>query len=162
MPEPSPSWEVVSVDDDQADQVMMRQAIASEGLTVRLRTLSGGAALLEHLAAAGGTGRQSAPAPRLVLLDHNMPGMDGLATLKALRAERRWRSLPVVVFSGSHGDELVQQVYEAGANSFIRKPDRFGDLGPLLRCVFAYWRDACRLAPPATDADVVPPADDGT
>jgi CheY-like chemotaxis protein len=77
--------------------------------------------------------------PNFVLLDLNLPRMNGLDVLRELRASPQLRSVPVVVFSTSRLNSDVARAYENGANSFVVKPAKFGDFRELLLEVANYW-----------------------
>ena len=77
--------------------------------------------------------------PNFVLLDLNLPRMNGLEVLTELRANPQLKSVPVVVFSTSKLNSDVARAYECGANSFIVKPAKFGDFRELLLEVANYW-----------------------
>jgi two-component system response regulator len=76
---------------------------------------------------------------RLVLLADRLPGLDGLELLDRLRADPRLPPLPVVVLTSDPTPALVRRAYERGANSVVRKPVLFEELGTALREVEDYW-----------------------
>jgi CheY-like chemotaxis protein len=77
--------------------------------------------------------------PNFVLLDLNLPRMNGLDVLRELRATPQLKSVPVIVFSTSRLNSDVARAYENGANSFVVKPAKFGDFRELLLEVANYW-----------------------
>ncbi|WP_135229575.1 response regulator [Deinococcus fonticola] len=81
----------------------------------------------------------SQPAPDLILLDLNMPHMDGLAVLDAVRADRRLREIPVVMLttSGEEGD--IKACYEHGATAYVVKPLDFTQFRDALNTILRFW-----------------------
>lgn len=79
------------------------------------------------------------PAPGLVLLDLNLPRVDGLEVLRRLRADKRTRHLPVVVMTSSLRDDDIQRSYALGANSYIQKPVKFSEFRRTAETLGTYW-----------------------
>jgi two-component system, response regulator len=133
-------------EDDPDDQVLLRDAVRECGLPVDLRFVPGGEALLEALRAPPEAPATASGGGRLVLLDLNMPGMGGLAVLRAIREDPALRSLPVVVLTTSGSPEDVNRCYEAGANSYLVKPSTYGEMVRMMQMAGSYWVGLCRLA----------------
>jgi two-component system response regulator len=85
------------------------------------------------------------PPPDLVLLDLNLPGIDGFGVLRSLRAEERTRKVPVIVVTSSQEERDVQRAYECGANSFVSKSDSPERTLQRLRLLPVYWLELNRL-----------------
>ncbi len=83
--------------------------------------------------------------PDLILLDLNMPKMDGFEFLAELKATPILRRIPVVVFSTGNDQEDIDRAYDGGANSYVLKSARFDDLKRSLELVATYWISATRL-----------------
>lgn len=83
--------------------------------------------------------------PDVILLDLNMPNMDGFEVLAEVKSAPLLRRIPVVVFSTSGDQEDVDRAYEEGANSYVLKPARLDDLKQSLELVATYWSAATRL-----------------
>jgi CheY-like chemotaxis protein len=81
----------------------------------------------------------------LVLLDLNLPRLSGRQVLEQIRATAALRSLPVVVLTTSHQPEEVAEVYAAGANTYIEKPNDFNRFVEVLRTVARYWLETALL-----------------
>lgn len=73
----------------------------------------------------------------VVLTDHNMPGMDGLALTRALRAQPQWRSVPVLILTTERGDEMKREARAAGATGWLAKPFEPQQLLQVIRTVAA-------------------------
>jgi CheY-like chemotaxis protein len=84
--------------------------------------------------------------PRLVLLELRLPRFDAVEILRSLRASPRTATVPVVVLSSSAEPREVAQVYQAGANSCIRKPVEFREFAETLRVAGRYWLTLNRAA----------------
>ena len=79
------------------------------------------------------------PRPDLILLDLNMPGMDGRGFLKLIKADERLRSIPVIVLTTSTDAVDIQRCYHLGASTYIQKPVSFGGLTKAVRTMADYW-----------------------
>lgn len=77
--------------------------------------------------------------PALILLDINLPRLGGLEVLEKLRADSRWASTPVVIFSTSRLQADRERAYRAGANSYVAKPASFGEFREVLVRLGTYW-----------------------
>ncbi|MEO1135326.1 MAG: response regulator [Pseudomonadota bacterium] len=146
MPDKKPT--VLLVEDDAADQEILRRAVSEGVLRADLRIVSDGADALAYLSQEGGyASRENAPKPDLVLLDLNMPGLSGHEVLARLRAKSETRTLPVVVLTTSDSDQDIVKSYELGANSYITKPVNFQDFVRVVRELDEYWFDYVALPP---------------
>lgn len=142
MPERRPI--VLVVDDDPADQLILRRAAAEGFSGAVLEMANSGPEALSYFDDPGPL-RSEESSPDLVFLDLNMPGMDGLSTLRALRRRMRSKATPIIVLTTSSSIKDVIESYEAGANTFITKPSSFDDLVAVLKIVGAYWCGAATL-----------------
>jgi CheY-like chemotaxis protein len=106
---------VLLVDDDPDCRMLMRDAIARCGARTRICEVSNGREALEFLRKPG------APRPGLIFMDIEMPGMDGQATLRAIRSDPAFREVPVVMMSGLSDDGQIRAAAKAGANSYTVK-----------------------------------------
>lgn len=130
---------VLVTDDDEDDQLLIREAFEDGKLKNPVSFFSNGRELLTYLKRemnANGTFRSGS---YLVLLDLNMPVMDGRETLEILKQSDHFRKIPVVVLTTSRADEDIVQSYESGVNSYISKPVTFDGLVEVLRMLQKYW-----------------------
>jgi two-component system, response regulator len=81
----------------------------------------------------------------LIILDLNMPKMDGREALNKLKSNPLWRKIPVVVMTTSNAMEDVQKCYDLGANSFITKPSSYDDLNNTIRVMVKMWLNYAEL-----------------
>jgi two-component system, response regulator len=93
--------------------------------------------------------RIGAPVPRLVLLDLNLPRLDGLEVLRAIRANSRTCMAPVVVLTAADDPRELAQCYQLGANSCVQKPVKYQELCATLQAIGRYWL-ALNQPPPVT------------
>lgn len=89
-------------------------------------------------------GKQT-PEPSLVLLDLNMPKMDGREALREIKADPMLRHIPVVVLTTSRAEEDVIRSYKFGVNSFITKPLTFQGLVEAMKALGRYWFEVVEL-----------------
>lgn len=107
--------EILLVDDDALDRELFVDAINLAGKRYKITEAENGEKALAYL--------NSAPAlPQLIILDLNMPVMDGRATLKKLKTDQRFKSIPVCIMSTSSAQFDIISAYENGANLFLVKP----------------------------------------
>lgn len=85
------------------------------------------------------TGKEPDDLPGLVLLDLNIPGIDGRGVLQAIKEDARLRSIPVVVLTTSSDERDIQRCYDMGASTYIQKPVSFTGLAQAIRTMKDYW-----------------------
>ena len=142
---------ILLVEDDHADQEIVRRIAAQGGTSARIQTVSGGQEALDYLLRENQyAAPESSPTADLVLLDLNMPGMNGLETLSRIRAEKRTKLIPVVVLTTSDQESDIVQSYERGANSYLTKPVKYDEFVRVIRELYEYWFDLAVLPTAAT------------
>ena len=102
-----------------------------------------GVEALQYLRREGEFG--DAPRPDLILLDLNMPRMDGQEFLKELKADEELRSIPVVVLTSSDADEDIHRSYDLQAAGYVKKPPTLAQLIQIIRKLKAYWVGIVKL-----------------
>ena len=134
------SKEILLVEDNPDDVELTRIAFAEAGSGHVIRVVTDGAQALDYLFARGEhAGRDINDLPALVLLDLNLPKLNGREVLQAIRENPVTRSLPVVVLTTSAEPFDVGSVYELGANSYIQKPVEFERFVDVVRQIGLYW-----------------------
>ena len=147
---------ILICDDDEDDRLLTQQALEDAHISNNLRFVEDGEQLLDYLYQrgeyAGETG--SAPRPGLILLDLNMPKMDGREALKVIKGDETLRDIPIVVLSTSGLDQDIVRSYQLGVNSFITKPVTFSGFVEAMNVLGRYWLEIVELPPAPLMADL--------
>ena len=132
--------EILLVEDNPDDVELTRLAFEESKIANKLVVVSDGAAALDYLFAKGRyADRDPAQLPSIVLLDLNLPKVDGREVLQAIRANEATRTLPVVVLTTSAEPFDVEASYALGVNSYIQKPVDFEQFVWAVKQVGLYW-----------------------
>ena len=115
-------FHIMLIEDSRADVKIISRALAEGNIPHRLTVLHDGRQALDYFQKLAGPDPAEGAQPDLVLLDLNLPGIDGFQVLTHVKTHLVLRAIPVVVLTTSRRDEDVLQTYHAGANSFIQKP----------------------------------------
>lgn len=133
---------VLLVEDNPDDIELARLAFAEAGVEHPLEVVRDGAQALDYLFARGAhAGRDRDDLPALVLLDLNLPRLDGREVMRAIRAEPRTRALPVVALSSSAQPFDIDASFASGADSYLQKPVDFARFIEDVRRLRARWLD---------------------
>jgi two-component system response regulator len=130
---------IAVAEDDLDDRELTRDAFAELHVSNPLTFFNDGADLLEYLRNCMHDDDRDDELPAMVLLDLNMPRIDGRQALRLIRADARLQHLPVVVLSTSRSESDISESYQDGASSFITKPTRFQGLVDALRSLDRSW-----------------------
>lgn len=123
MAEPVNAIDVLLVEDDPGDVLMTREAFADNKVKNNLFVVNNGVDALAFLRKEGEWA--DAPTPDLVLLDLNLPRMDGREVLAAVKSDEQLRQIPIVVLTTSEADEDIARSYSLHANAYVTKPVDF-------------------------------------
>jgi CheY-like chemotaxis protein len=140
---------ILVCDDDEDDRMLTKRAIEAAHISNRVQFVEDGEQLLDYLYQRGEYGGETGKAPRpgLILLDLNMPKMDGREALKRIKEEKRFRDIPVIVLTTSSLDHDIARSYQLGVNSFITKPVTFSGLVTAMNVFGRYWLEIVELPP---------------
>jgi len=139
---------ILLADDDPADVLLTRRAFRASHLQNSLSVVSDGEELLEYLRREKRYAPpREAPRPDMVLLDLNMPRMDGREALAELRRDDRFKNLPVIILTTSEHEADVLRTYDLGANSFVSKPVDLAGLIEVITALDNYWFQIVTLPP---------------
>jgi two-component system response regulator len=146
MTNPGKPITILMADDDPDDREMTRDAFVESRLVNDLRFVCDGIELLDYLYRRGKyVDPESSPRPGLILLDLNMPKMDGREALAAIKADSSLRSIRVVVMTTSKAEEDIMRSYELSAASYITKPITFAGLADVIKTLGKYWLEIVEL-----------------
>jgi len=126
---------ILLVEDDPVDQEMIGLAFTRASVANRVITMGNGQEALDYLMAPG----RDSVLPIVIILDLNMPQMDGFEFLRRIKAEPRFAAIPVVVLTTSQFDRDLTQSYALGASSCLTKPGDFEQLVKMAAEVDQYW-----------------------
>ncbi|BDF95280.1 MULTISPECIES: response regulator [Pseudoalteromonas] len=137
---------ILMADDDEDDRLLTQDALTESRVLNELHFVEDGVELLEYLERKGKfEDRDSSPRPSLILLDLNMPRMDGREALQAIKANPNLKGIPVVILTTSKQEEDMVKGYDLGAASYITKPVTFDGLVDLMKTLGKYWVEFVEL-----------------
>ncbi|MEZ4300676.1 MAG: response regulator [Polyangiaceae bacterium] len=137
---------ILMADDDEEDRMLTQKAFELNRLGNDLRFVEDGEDLLDYLYQRGKyAGGADAPRPGLILLDLNMPRLDGREALEVIKRDPGLRRIPVVVMTTSEADQDIARSYDLGANSYVTKPVTFESLAQVIKALDAYWFEIVAL-----------------
>jgi two-component system response regulator len=134
------SKDILLVEDNADDVTLTLRAFKRSHVMNTIAVARDGIEALDFLFARGAyEDRAGAPLPTLIILDLKLPKLDGLGVLKALRADKRTRLLPVVILTSSKEEQDLISGYSLGANSYVRKPVDFAEFVEAVKVLGIYW-----------------------
>jgi two-component system, chemotaxis family, response regulator Rcp1 len=137
--------EILLVEDDPGDVRLTREALKEGKVRNHLNVAKDGVEALQILRREGA--HANAVRPDVILLDLNLPRMDGREVLKAIKSDEKLRRIPVVVLTTSSADEDVLRSYDLQANCFITKPIDLDQFMRVVRTISEFWLEVVRLPP---------------
>ena len=137
--------EILLVEDSKTDAILTREGFTQANVPVNLHHVESGEKSLEFLRKTGEYAR--APTPDLVLLDLNLPVMDGREVLTEMVKDEALRHLPVVVLTTSADERDVRAMYDLRCSSYIQKPIDFNKFEQVIRHLSTYWFNVVALPP---------------
>ncbi len=143
---------ILVAEDDADDRMLLKDAFNESSLEHELRFVENGEQLLDYLRREGEFADPGeAPWAGLILLDLNMPKMDGREALNIIKNDAVLRSIPVVVLTTSAEEDDVFYAYRLGVSSYISKPVTFEGLVNVVKVLNQYWIETVELPPQNTD-----------
>lgn len=137
---------ILYAEDDPDDRLLTTEALRESRLANRLEMVEDGAQLLAYLRREGRwADPERSPRPGIILMDLNMPRMDGRETMAKLKADPQFATIPVVVLTTSRAEADIVRSYQTGASSYIAKPVTFDGLVTVLRELGRYWFEIVEL-----------------
>ncbi len=130
---------ILLVEDNPDDVTLTMRAFKKNNISNAMVVACDGQEALRYLLPDAATGAVTAPLPLMVLLDINLPKINGLDVLRRIRSHERTRYLPVVVLTTSSEERDIVESYDLGANSYVRKPVVFESFIDAVRVLGLYW-----------------------
>ncbi|MGI9404776.1 MAG: response regulator, partial [Hyphomicrobiaceae bacterium] len=147
-PQPSAGHEIpiLIAEDDPDDRMFMREAFGESDFNHDIAFVENGEELLSYLNGEGDyAGRKT---PGLILLDLNMPKMDGRTALLHIKANPLFRRIPVIILTTSRADDDIEKTYDLGVSSYISKPSSAEGLKEVIATLNNYWSNLVAFPAP--------------
>ena len=135
--------EILLVEDNPCDARLTQEAFKESKIRSRLRHLPDGGEALAYLRKEGKYA--NAQRPHLILLDLNLPRLDGRQVLAEIKADYRLKRIPVIVMTTSQADEDVMKVYNLNANCYVPKPMDLDAFLRVIRLIEDFWLTIVKL-----------------
>jgi chemotaxis family two-component system response regulator Rcp1 len=139
------SVDILLVEDNPGDARLTREALAHSSMAGTIYDVRDGEQAMAFLRREGPFA--SAPTPRLVLLDLNLPRRDGREVLEDMKRDPALQHIPVVVLTSSEAEEDILRSYRLHANCFITKPVDLEDLARVIEGIGQFWFSLVKLPP---------------
>ena len=131
---------VLLVEDNQEDAVLALRALRKNNIENHVYVVRDGVEALDFLFCNNKFAKRNPhDLPQLMLLDIELPTLNGLEVLRRVRANDRTRRLPVVILSSSNEEQTIVESYKSGANSYVSKPTDFTQFMESVRELGSYW-----------------------
>jgi CheY-like chemotaxis protein len=134
---------VLLVEDNPGDADLTRETLEASKLFLEISTVSDGLEALDFLHRRGAHAR--AELPDLIVLDLNLPKLDGQQVLAEIRKDERLRALPVVVLTSSDAERDIVQSYKLGANCYVTKPVDLAAFQSIVKAIEGFWFTIVKL-----------------
>jgi CheY-like chemotaxis protein len=132
--------EILFVEDSVDDAALTIRALNKSGFTHKLLHVKDGAEALDFLYCKGNfSSRNPNQFPNLILLDLKMPKVSGIQVLEQVKADKRMKSIPVVMLTSSNEGPDIERCFELGANSYIVKPVESDNFFKAIKEIGLYW-----------------------
>ncbi|WP_377274453.1 response regulator [Peterkaempfera sp. SMS 1(5)a] len=141
MAAPARPYDVLLVEDDRADAMLIEDALLERGGARKLTHVEDGVAALEYLRDPENT------RPDLIVLDLNMPRMNGREFLTVLKHDENLRAIPVVVLTTSAAPDDVSGAYQRHANAYVTKPVNLDDFIRAVHSIDTFYLDTAAKLP---------------
>ena len=124
---------ILLVEDDPGHALLIEKNLRRAGIANKIITLDNGRKAVDFLLKEGDYREDRRPAPLLILLDLNLPVLDGYQVLKIIKNDARTRQVPVVVLTTTDAAHDISRCYELGCNVYVSKPVDYGQFSEAIR-----------------------------
>jgi len=135
--------ELLLVEDNPAEVMLMEEMLAEAGVALDLKVVNDGEEALAYLRRGGRFA--AASRPDLIMLDLNLPGLDGRQVLREIKADPELLAIPVIILSTSQAEEDIRQCYQLQANCYISKPVSLEEFIEVIRAIESFWFHTVKL-----------------
>ena len=135
---------ILVAEDDIDDKFMLQTIFEDSGKSDLLEFVENGLELINYLDHIN-KNEDTLFYPHFILLDLNMPKMDGRQALKELKNHSSYKKIPVIIFSTTKNEVEINRCYELGANSYIVKPYNYKELTKIMDAVNSYWLNTAEI-----------------
>lgn len=140
-----PALPILIADDDPDDRELARDALAESRLLNPVHFVTDGVELLEYLQRRGRYRAIETQRPGVILVDLNMPRMDGREAIAEIKRDPALRQIPIVVLTTSKAEEDIYRTYDLGVSSYVVKPITFDALVKVMAGLGRYWFELVEL-----------------
>jgi chemotaxis family two-component system response regulator Rcp1 len=144
---PRSEFHILLIEDSRADAKIIERALREGDVSHRLTVIPDGKNALDYLFKLRDDVLNPEREPDLILLDLNLPGMDGCQVLTRIKSDPILKMIPVVILTTSEREEDIVQTYQAGANTYITKPDEYPRYRELVATLEHYWVNTAHKVP---------------
>ncbi len=130
--------QILMVDDDKADVQLAKESLKGSKLKIQMHHVSDGEECLTYL-------REEDSKPDLILLDLNMPKLDGRQVLVELKKDAAVKHIPVVILTTSASEADIEEMYKLGANCYVTKPVDFDQFRNVVNGIADFWFTVVKL-----------------
>jgi CheY-like chemotaxis protein len=128
---------ILIIDDNETDAMIMQEALESVIIGNDVKILNNAADAIDLLNNKGDFEKEEKP--DLILLDLNMPDLNGFEFLRIVKKDPRFIQIPVIVLSGTEAPENINECYQLGANCFIQKPNDITKFKQVVAVINEFW-----------------------
>lgn len=136
---------ILMIEDNEDDFEVISRGLRSVGLECPITWYNRTKNVLEYFDNIAFGKNNDTPIPRIIILDLNMPGMDGRSILSIIKSNRKLKSIPVIILTTSLDKRDIDFCYEQGANTYVQKPLRFQKLQGICQSLKDYWFNVATL-----------------
>jgi two-component system, chemotaxis family, response regulator Rcp1 len=137
--------DILLVEDSPSDVLLTREALRDARIANDLSVARDGEEAMEYLRQEGE--HAGKPRPDIVILDLNLPRMDGREVLREIKGDDSLRRIPVIILTTSSSDRDIGECYDSHANCFLTKPIDFEEFIDVVRSMEHFWISVVRLPP---------------
>ncbi len=136
---------IIMADDDADDRLLTQSAFEENQISNPMHFVENGQELMDFLQRKGKYNALNHPLPSLILLDLNMPKMDGREALREIKADPDLRKIPVLILTTSKSEKDIVESYSLGASCFISKPANFEQLLEVVKNIGRFWLETASI-----------------